>query len=50
MDRSYQKYFDMFMVLRECRKNYCQAANIYTECYPTRERKLHMVFKRLLLV
>jgi len=26
-DRSYQEYFDMFMILGECRKNYLQAAN-----------------------
>jgi len=38
----------MFMVLRECRKNYCQAINIYAECYFIRERKSHMAFKRLL--
>jgi len=48
MDRSYQEYFDIFMVLREYRKNYCQTANKYVECYLTRERKSHMAFKRLL--
>jgi len=28
VDRSYQEYFDIFMILGECRKNYCQAANV----------------------
>jgi len=29
MDRSYQEYFDIFMLLGECRKNYRQAANTW---------------------
>jgi len=48
MDQFYQEYFDMFMILGECRKNYRQAANMYAERYPNRKRKLHMAFKRLL--
>jgi len=48
MNRYYLECFDMFIVLGECRKKYRQAANTYTECYPNRERKLHMVFKWLM--
>jgi len=39
MDRSYQEYFDMFMILGKCKKNYRQAANTYAERYLNRERK-----------
>jgi len=45
MNRSYLECFDMFIILGEYRKKYHQVANTYTECYPNRERKLHMVFK-----
>jgi len=40
----------MFILLGECiyRKNYRQAANTYVECYPNREKKSHVAFKRLL--
>jgi len=31
INQFYQEYFDMFMVLGECRKNYRQAANTYAE-------------------
>jgi len=47
MDRSYQEYFNMFTVLGECRKNYRQAANTYTERYLNHEKKSHVSFKRL---
>jgi len=45
MDRFYQEYFNMFMVLGKCRKKYRQIANTYT--YPNREKKSHMAFKWL---
>jgi len=48
MDQSYQKYFDTFMILGECRKNYRQATNTYAKHYPNRERKSHVALKRLL--
>jgi len=39
MNTSYQEYFNVFMVLEECRKKYRQAANLYAESYPNHERK-----------
>ena len=35
------------MVLRECRKHYRNAQDLYAAHYPDREQKSHMAFKRL---
>ena len=43
----FQEYFDMFMVLGECRKHYINAQDLYAACYPDRQQKSHMTFKRL---
>ena len=43
----FQEYFDMFMVLGECRKYYRNVQDLYAACYPDRQQKSHMAFKRL---
>ena len=43
----FQEYFDMFMVLGECRKYYRNTQDLYAARYPDRQQKSHMVFKRL---
>ena len=43
----FQEYFDMLMVLGECRKHYRNAQDLYAACYPDRQQKSHMAFKRL---
>ena len=42
-----QEYFDMLMVLGECRKHYTNPQDLYTAHYPYRQQKSHMAFKRL---
>ena len=43
----FQEYFNMFMVLGECRKHYRNAQDFYAACYPDRQQKSPMTFKRL---
>ena len=43
----FQEYFDMLMVLGECRKHYRNAQDLYAAPYPDRQQKSHMAFKRL---
>ena len=43
----FQEYFDVLMVLGECRKLYRNAQDLYAARYPDRQQKLHMAFKRL---
>ena len=43
----FQEYFDMLMVLGECRKHYRNAQDLYAARYPDKEHKSHMAFKRL---
>ena len=43
----FQEYFDMLMVLGECRKYYRNAQDLYASGYPDRQQKSHMAFKRL---
>ena len=43
----FQEYFDMLMVLGECRKHYRNAQDSYAARYPDRQQKSHMAFKRL---
>ena len=43
----FQEYFDMLMVLRECRKHYRNTQDLYATCYSDRQQKLHMAFKWL---
>ena len=43
----FQEYFDMLMVLEECRKYYRNAQDLYAARYPDRQQKSHMAFKRL---
>ena len=35
----FQEYFDMLMVLRECRKHYRNAQDLYAARYPDRQQK-----------
>ena len=42
-----QKYFDLLMVLGECRKHYRNVQDLYAARYPDRRQKSHMRFKRL---
>ena len=37
----------MFVVLGKCRKHYRNAQDSYAACYPDRQQKSHMTFKRL---
>ena len=43
----FQEYFDMLMVLGECREHYRNAQVLYAARYPDRQWKSHMAFKRL---
>ena len=43
----FQEYFDMLIVLGECRKYYRNAQDLYAARYPDRQQKSHMAFKRL---
>ena len=43
----FQEYFDMLMVLGECRKHYGNAQDLYASRYPDRQQKSHIAFKRL---
>ena len=43
----FQEYFDMLMVLGECRKHCRNAQDLYAARYPDRHQKSHMAFKRL---
>ena len=43
----FQKYFDMLMVLGECRKHYRNAQDLYAARYPDSQQKSRMAFKRL---
>ena len=43
----FQEYFDLLMVLRECRKHYRNAHDLFAAHYPDRQQKSHMSFKRL---
>ena len=43
----FKEYFDMLMVLVECRKHYRNVQDLYAARYPDRQQKSHMVFKRL---
>ena len=43
----FQEYFDMLMVLGECRKHYRNARDLYAARYPDRQQKSHMASKRL---
>ena len=43
----FQEYFDMLMVLEECRKHYRNAQDLYAARYPDMQQKSHMAFKRL---
>ena len=42
-----QEYFDMLMVLGECRKHYRNAQDLYAARYPDKQQKSHVAFKRL---
>ena len=44
--KDFQEYFDMLMMLGECRKYYRNAQDLYAPRYPDRQQKSHMVFKR----
>ena len=44
---NFQQYFDMLMVLGECRKHNRNAQDSYAAHYPDRQQKSHMTFKRL---
>ena len=44
---NFQEYFDMLMVLGECRKHYRNAQDLYAARYPDGQQKSHMAFKRL---
>ena len=43
----FQEYFDMLMVLGECRKHYRNDQDLYAARYPDRQQKSDMAFKRL---
>ena len=43
----FQEYFDMLLLLGECRKHYRSAKDLYAARYPDRQQKSHMAFKRL---
>ena len=43
----FQEYFDMLMVLEECRKHYRNAQDLYPARYAHRQQKSYMAFKRL---
>ena len=43
----FQEYFDMLMVLGECRKHYRNTQDLYAAGYTDRQHKSHIAFKRL---
>ena len=43
----FQEYFDMLMVLGECRKHYRNTQDLYAAHYPDRQQKSYMAFKQL---
>ena len=43
----FQEYFDMLMVLGECRKHCRNAQDLYVARYPNRQQKSHLAVKRL---
>ena len=43
----FHEYFDMLMVLEECRKYYRNAQDLYAARYPDGKQKSHMDSKRL---
>ena len=43
----FQEYFDMLMMLGECRKHHRNAQDLYAARYPDRQQKSHIAFKRL---
>ena len=43
----FQEYFEILMVLGECRKHYRNAQNLYAARYPDMQQKSYMAFKRL---
>ena len=43
----FQVYFDMLMVLGECRQHYRNAQDLNAARYLDRQQKCHMAFKRL---
>ena len=43
----FQEYFDMLVMLGQCRKHYRNAQDLYAAHYPDRQQKLHLAFKRL---
>ena len=45
--KDFQEYFDMLIVLGECRKHYRNAKYLYAARYPDTQQKSHVAFKRL---
>ena len=43
----FQEFFDMMMVLGECRKHYRNAQDLYAARYQDGQQKSYMSFKRL---
>ena len=43
----FQEYFEMLMVLGECRKHYRNPQDLYAARYLDRLQKSHMTFKRI---
>ena len=43
----FQEYFNMLMLLGECRKHYRNVQDFYAAPDPNRQQKSHMAFKRL---
>ena len=43
----FQEYYDMWIVLGECRKYYRNAQELYAVRYPDRQQKSHMAFMQL---
>ena len=43
----FQEYFNMLMVLEECRKHCRNAQHLYADHYADSQQKSHMAFKRL---
>ena len=43
----FQEYFDMLIVLGECRKHYRNAQDLYAYRYPDRQQTSQMAFERL---
>ena len=43
----FQEYFDVLIVLGECRKHYRNGQDLYAARYSDKQQKSHMAFKRL---